>query len=116
VEHPSQHVNAPDENPDQADPGEVEVTDPTHPLFGCRFRVLSVQRPSLGRGQVFVAFRDSMQLCIPLAATNLAGRQFPVRRTKWTPEAISELLSLVKEGNILCPGIHDTSGDGCQKR
>ena len=92
------------------------MTDPTHPLFGRRFPVLSIHRSSLGLGQVSVAYRDSTQLCIPLAATNLAVGQISRKPTKWTPEAIVALLSVAKEANILCPGTHDTSGGGSQKQ
>jgi hypothetical protein len=113
---PSQHFNAPVENPSQADPDEVEVTDPTHPLFGRRFQIRSIHRSSLGLGQVSVVYRDSLQLCIPLAATNLAVGRLPIRRTKWTQEVIGELLFLVKEWNILCPGTFDRSGGGSRKQ
>ena len=40
-------------NPPQSPPEEVEVTDPTHPLFGRRFTVLSISRqPREPRGRV----------------------------------------------------------------
>jgi hypothetical protein len=58
---------------------------------------------------VFVAYRDTMQLRIPISSTSLVQGQSRPFRTKWTREAVQELLSLVTEGDALChnPG---TSG------
>jgi hypothetical protein len=60
---------------------------------------------------VFVAYRDAMRLRIPISSTNLAPSQVRTLRTKWTREAVQELLSLVAEGDTSChePG---TSGEG----
>ena len=98
-------------NPRQLPPEEVEVTDPTHPLFGRRFAVLSVSRQSRDSAVVFVAYRDTMRLRIPVRSTSLAACQVRPPRTKWTREAVQELLSLVTEGDTSChsPG---TSGTG----
>ena len=92
-------------------PDEVEVTDPTHPLFGRRFPVLSVSRQTRDSAVVFVAYRDTMRLRIPVSSTSLAACQVRPLRTKWTREAVRELLSLVTEGDTSCrsPG---TSGKG----
>lgn len=92
-------------------PDEVEVTDPAHPLFGRRFAVLSVSRQTRDSALVFVAYRDTMRLRIPVSSTSLASCQVRPLRTKWTREAVQELLSLVTEGNTSCrsPG---TSGKG----
>ena len=48
--------NTPLNNPPQLPPDEVEVTDPTHPLFGRRFTVLSISRQPHDSAVVFVAF------------------------------------------------------------
>ena len=92
----------------------VEVTDPTHPLFGRRFAVRSVTRTPRGPAFVFVAYRDAMRLRIPIASTDLAPSQVRSLRTKWTREAARELLSLVTEGDTSChkPG---TSGEDSPK-
>ena len=74
-----------------------------------------MDRSSFGQGQVCVAFRESMQLGIPVAATNLATGQLALRRTKFTLAAIGELLALVKEWNLPCPGTPGTSGGGSRK-
>ena len=73
------------------------MTDPTHPLFGRRFRVLSVSHPPQVPGQVVVAYRDGMRLCLPVPATDLAPDNLPSPRTKFTLEALRGLLALVKE-------------------
>jgi hypothetical protein len=86
------------------------VTDPTHPLFGRRFRVLSVSHPSQAPGHVVVAYRDGMRLCLPLPATDLAPDHFPSPCTKFTPEALCGLLALVKECEGPCPGHPGASG------
>ena len=61
--------DAPFHNPPQSLPEEIEVTDPTHPLFRRRFAVVSISRPPHGSGHVLVAYRDGMQLRIPVAST-----------------------------------------------
>ena len=87
------------------------MTDPTHPLFGRRFPALSISRQPRSTGFVFVAYRDSMRLRIPISSTNLAPSQVRTLRAKWTRESVQELLSLVAEGDTSChePG---TSGEG----
>jgi hypothetical protein len=78
------------------------VTDPTHPLFGRRFLVRSISRPPHGSGHVLVAYRDAMQLRIPVASTSLMVNPIPPPGTKWTPDAIREFLSLVQEAETPC--------------
>jgi hypothetical protein len=51
---------------------------------------------------VFVAYRDEFRLRIPISSTSLAPSQFHSPRTKWTKEAVQELLSLVTEGETSC--------------
>ena len=88
----------------------LEVTDPTHPLFGRCFPLISITRHPRHTAFVFVAYRDTMRLRIPLSSTSLAPSQSRPFRTKWTREAVQELLSLVTEGEASChsPG---TSGE-----
>ena len=64
-------LNAPLKNPFPADLPEVEVTDPTHPLFGRRFAMVSRTAALPGPGSVMVHYRQEMLLQIPVAATNL---------------------------------------------
>jgi hypothetical protein len=86
------------------------VTDPTHPLFGRRFQVLSVSHPPQAPGHVVVAYRDGMRLCLPVLATDLAPDNLPLLRTKVTPEALRGLLALVKECEGPCPDHPGASG------
>ena len=55
-----------------------------------------------------------MRLRIPISSTSLAPSQIRPLRTKWTREAVQELLSLVAEGDTSChkPG---TSGEDSRK-
>ena len=92
-----QFVNAPVHNPVPQPPEEIEVTDPAHPLCGRRFRVLSISHQPHSPGFVLVAYRDSIQLRIPVPATSLWARHVSSSRTKLTKEAIHDLLALVKE-------------------
>jgi hypothetical protein len=50
-----------------------------------------------------------MRLRIPISSTSLAPSQIHPPRTKWTLEAIQEILSLVTEGDTSCHS-HETSG------
>jgi hypothetical protein len=95
-------------------PEEVEVTDPTHPLFGRRFAVLSISRQPRDSAVVFVAYRDTMRLRIPISSTSLATCQVHPPRTKWSREAVQELLSLVTEGDPSCRS-HAISGKGSRR-
>src|SRR5215467_8144636 len=55
-----EHLNTPVNNPPVDDPTEVEVTDPTHPLFGRRFALFSTRPRPYSVGYLFVAYRDTM--------------------------------------------------------
>src|SRR5712691_1503469 len=66
----SPHLNTPVNNPPVDDPTEVEVTDPTHPLFGRRFALLSTRPRPHSVGYIFVVYRNTMVLRLPHAATS----------------------------------------------
>ena len=91
-------------------PDEIEVTDPTHPLFGRRFPVVSVSHPPQRPGHVVVAYRGFMHLRIPVPATNLVPDSGAPFRTQLTREAILALLALLKECEDPCPAHPGTSG------
>src|SRR2546422_2404273 len=69
----STHLHTPLNNPPVDDPTEVEVTDPTHPLFGRRFALLSTRPRPHSVGYIFVAYRNTMVLRLPHAATSLVA-------------------------------------------
>ena len=92
---------------------EIEVTDPTHPLFGRRFPMHSISAPERGGSYVLVLYRDTMTLRIPLSASNLA----PLRSasfTKLTSDAVAQLITLAEQCEALCPPDPQTSGVNCR--
>src|SRR5437899_377877 len=103
------HLNASLKNPDPKDLPEIEVTDPTHPLFGRRFPVVSRTASPLGPGHVLVAYRQSMLLRIAVAATSLTP-SLPVARTKLTRSAVQDLVALAAQCEVLCPLVPTPSG------
>ncbi|MGD9715071.1 MAG: hypothetical protein AB7V46_23885 [Thermomicrobiales bacterium] len=84
------------------------MTDPTHPLFGRRFTVRHITHPPGHPGYVFVVYRQTLTLRIPLTATDAHPWPLAKTRTKWTPEAVADLLALFPEVPNPCP--HDPSG------
>jgi hypothetical protein len=88
------------------------VTDPSHPLYGRRFRVLSISHPPQRPGQVIVAYREGMRLRIPVLATNMVPGNATLPRSKLTRDALLDLLALVKEGEGSCPDHRSGSGAG----
>jgi hypothetical protein len=88
------------------------VTEPSHPLYGRRFPVLSISHPPQRPGHVIVAYRDFMRLRIPVSATELAGDHASAPRTTFTRAALRELLALLKECDGSCPNDHEPSGAG----
>src|SRR5262245_64887214 len=90
-----EHLNTPVNNPPVDDPTEVEVTDPTHPLFGRRFALLSTRPRPHSVGYLFVAYRDTMVLRLPHVTTSLvAAPPESAPRTKLTSHAVTELISV----------------------
>src|SRR5262249_4510375 len=96
-------------------PTTVEVVDPMHPPYGRRFPLLHRSTTLTGPGFVWVAYRDFMQLRLPLSATNLVPACLDVR-TLFTEQALTELLALAdawgvwEAGNEVCRRPHATSG------
>jgi len=50
----------------------VEITDPTHPLFGRRFDIVSVDTVTCGESRVRVKYRFGLTLVLPISVTDLA--------------------------------------------
>ena len=107
-------LDTPFHNPREEEVTEVEVTDPTHALFGQRFPLLSLSAPSARVERVLVGFRGHMALRIPVGATNLAPAR-PCPRSKLTLAAITELISLAEQCEVLCPSNREKSGDACRQ-
>jgi hypothetical protein len=107
----TEHLNTPVNNPPGDDRTEVEVTDPSHPLYGRRFALLSTRPRPHSVGYLFVAYRDTMVLRIPQAATSLV-MPAPASQllTKLTSHAITELISCAEQCEVLCPATQPNSG------
>src|SRR5207249_1325547 len=101
------HINTfatPSNNPRplaEGDLTEIEVTDPTHPLFGRRFPLLSACPQAPTATHVFVTYQDFMVLRIPRAVTNLLPPSSQVLTTL-TSHTITELISLAEQCEVLC--------------
>ena len=104
-------VNTPVNNPLIDDPTEVEVTDPTHPLFGRRFVLLSTRPRPHSVGYIFVVYRDTMVLRLPQEATSLvASAPEAEPRTKLTSHAVTALIFFAEQCEVLCPVTQPNSG------
>ena len=86
------------------------MTDPTHPLFGRRFQVLSISHPPQRPGHIIVAYRGSLRLRIPVQATDRTPDNASRSRTRFTRYALLELLALLKECPAVCADHHGQSG------
>ena len=97
---------------------QIEVTDPAHPLFGRRFLLVARRgRPQERSACVLVAYRDSILIKLPLAATHSGSAAAPAARTKLDAEAVRQLLAFVKECEPPChPSSPKTSGRACRRR
>ena len=93
----------------------MEVVDPGHPLFGRRFRLLSVTRGTADTPQIFVRFRDGITLRVPLRATSLSMWAEDAPRAKLSVIAVQELLALLKEYEQ-CPRHQEKSGTSSRRR
>jgi hypothetical protein len=108
----SPQVNTPFKNPVDEKLNEIEIVDPTHPLFGRRFALLSPAATPPRSETILVNYREAMALRIPISATNLAFTQ-PPRPCKLTFASISDLLALAEHCEVLCQFNPIKSGDGC---
>ncbi|RQH18173.1 hypothetical protein D5R40_33070 [Okeania hirsuta] len=85
----------------EIEPEEIEVTDPTHPLFGARFSLISISNPPIGEAHAFVQYRDYMILKIPISATEL-GVSTPSLSTKLSLSSLKAIIKLFKDCKELC--------------
>jgi hypothetical protein len=87
-------------NPDEKDRTEIEVSDPTHPLYGRRFALISVSAPLQGAGFAFVSYQEHMVLRLPVTSTTLVSSR-PVISTKLTLDAVKELMTIAEDCEAL---------------
>ena len=76
------------------------MIDPTHPLFGRRFPLISVSSPLHGPGHVLVSYREYMTLRLPVSSTTLAASR-SVTSTKLTYAAVKELVTIAEDCEAL---------------
>ncbi len=99
-------LNTPINNPNKS---EVEVVDPTHPLFGRKFQILSANKHERAGSHVLVSFCDGITLKIPIASTDLVEYQ-QVQCSILTLSSVNELISIINECEELCHVIQKKSG------
>lgn len=75
----------------------LEVTDPSHALYGKRFAIARIARGPEASAVVFVRYGDHFQLRVPIRATSLSTLLEQAPRFKLTRCSVEDLLSLVKE-------------------
>ena len=71
------------------------MTDPSHPLYGRRFRLVAVTGSSDVSGHAHVAYSGDVVLTIPIRATSLQPAPPDRPSSKLSLEAIRALLDLV---------------------
>lgn len=91
------------------------MTDPSHPLFGQRFKVHSITGGDVHTARVYVAFRGDHRLMILREATNLSVLERIAPRAKLSTSAVQEFLTLVKEYE-LWRSIPAKSGSASKRR
>jgi hypothetical protein len=104
-------------NDDCPDAAEVVVIDPAHPLYGRRFRLISVEPAPWPGGVVRVEYRFGLTLRLALPATSLrpCGQRF-MPTAKLSMEAIQDLLVVAGESEGACPSTLKVSGPPCRRR
>ncbi|MEA3643627.1 MAG: hypothetical protein VBE63_27405, partial [Lamprobacter sp.] len=102
------HLDTPFNNPSADVLADIEVTDPTHPLFGRRFALLRRLAPIGGQTSVLVVYQEGVFLRLPLVATDLvlSERRPPA---KLTVSAVTELVTLAQRFGV-CPSLPTPSG------
>jgi hypothetical protein len=107
---------------DVAASAEVEVVDPCHPLYGRRYRLISIGKESTTRGAckesfARVHYRFGLTLLLPLGVTNLERKGLPrAAPTKLSLDALQDLIALAEESGGACPSNLERSGAVCRKR
>ena len=111
------HLKTPLNNPPVDDPTEVEVTDPTPPLFGRRCALLSTRPRPHRVGDVVVAYRDTMVRRLPHVAPSLFDAlPASAPRPKLTSHAVTELIAVAEQGAVLCPVTQPNAGIASRPR
>jgi hypothetical protein len=103
--------NAPRADADVPIPANVEVIDARHPLYGRRFKLVSVIRGTCSDSRVRVKWRFGLTLLLPLEVTNLVPRnEQRTTPTKLSIEAMEELVAVAEGSEGACPSSLGRSG------
>ena len=108
------HRDTPIADGDLSGAEEIAVTDPGHPLYGRRFRLLTVTSGVRSAQLARVVYRPGIFLLLPISVTSLhppATRSVP---TKLCLEALEDLLRVTAEGEEECRSTPTTSGEACR--
>jgi hypothetical protein len=108
------HRDAPIADGDLSGAEEIEVTNPGHPLYGRRFRLLTVTSGVRSAQLARVVYRPDIFLLLPISATSLhppTPRSVP---TKLCWEALEDLLRVTVEREGECRSTPTTSGEACR--
>jgi hypothetical protein len=99
----------------------VEVVDPCHPLYGRRYRLISIGKESTTRGAckesfARVHYRFGLTLLLPLGVTNLERKGLlRAAPTKLSLDALQDLIALAEESGGACPSNLERFGAACRK-
>ena len=100
----------------------MEVVDPRHPLYGRRYRLISIGKETTTRGAcrdsfARVHYRFGLTLLLPLGVTNLERNGLPrAALTKLSLDALQDLIALAEESGGACPSNLKRFGAACRKR
>src|SRR5262245_4333668 len=98
-------------------PTDVEVIDPTHPLYGRRFPLVSITRGACSDSRARVEWRFGLTLLLPLEVTNLVpSNEQRTTPTKLSIEAMQELVAVAEGSEGGCPSSLGRSGAVCRQR
>jgi hypothetical protein len=90
--------------PGNARSEQITITDPTHPLYGRSFPLISVSGLQHGNGHAYIDDRGRAVLRIPIEATSLYPTPLALSFSKLSLEAIQDLVQVAfREDGIRRP-------------
>jgi hypothetical protein len=108
------HKDTPIADGDLSGAEEIEVTDPRHPLYGRRFRLLTVTSGVRSAQLARVVYRPDIFLLLPISVTSLHPPTTRSVPTKLCLEALEDLLRVTAEREEECQSTPTTSGEACR--
>jgi hypothetical protein len=108
------HRDTPIADGDLSGVEEIEVTDPGHPLYGRRFRLLTVTSGVRSAQLARVVYRPDIFLLLPISVTSLHPPTTRSVPTKLCLEALEDLLRVTAEREGECRSTPTTSGEACR--